>query len=397
MVNRCHSSYVHYNQIMQDHYSNHYHCGGGCGSIFTSHHHCGGFGSGFWGGVGAGLGLGVSNLLMTGVSMLGNWLLGGSGFGCFGNYGMNFGNWGSSFGNYGFGNTGFWGLNGTGGKTKKEKTDKTSSSDDDKKTKVVEKVVEKEVEKTNADAKKIADLQTKLATMLDKINNNQSVTQTEIDNLLNEINNIKEDSLDGIQDDVDKQNLESLKKSLPELKPTIESNLAEILTKETPSEDDIRSLIINFATLTDAQKAELKTKAEDKVKDLKNDDGSYKPAKNNYSQWLYLELLGKLDSSLVVNMETRSASSDTWIKGRPYNVQKDAKGNITYWIDCSKTGDEIKAAWKFVTINENTVEIKGTEATEETQKEYNARIGMEYEWNEDLGCYVNNNGKATAN
>ena len=80
MVNRCHSSFVHYNQIMNNHRNQYNCCGGGFGSIFTTHHHCGGgFGGGFWGGVGAGLGLGVSNLLMGGLNMLGGWLMGGFG------------------------------------------------------------------------------------------------------------------------------------------------------------------------------------------------------------------------------------------------------------------------------------------------------------------------------
>ena len=49
------------------------------------------------------------------------------------------------------------------------------------------------------------------------------------------------------------------------------------------------------------------------------------------------------------------------------------------------------------TVDENTVEIRGTEATEDTCNEYNARIGMKYNWDDTKKCYINNNGKYTAN
>ena len=249
MVNRCHSSFVHYNQIMQNHYSKHNCCGGGCGSIFTSHHHCGG--GGFWGGVGAGLGLGFSNLLMGGIGMLGNWLMGGMGFG---NFGMGFGNFGIGFGNgfgnfgfgnFGFGNTGFWGLNGTEkngnkkdkidkNKTEKDKTEKDAPAE--VKTEVKTVTVEKKVDKPNADAQKITDLQTRLTGLLAKINKNETVTQQEIDKLLEDVNAIKDTDLDGIQDDIDKTNLKNLKESLATLKPNnTDKNPDE--KKETTSND----------------------------------------------------------------------------------------------------------------------------------------------------------------
>ena len=403
MVKSCGSSYVQYNRIMRDHYSNH-HCG--CfGSVFTTPHCCGGFGisGGFWGGVGAGLGIGVSNLLMSSIGLLGNWLMCGISTGNWsfnmGNYGLNMGNYGGGFGNYNSGNYGFWGLNGTNGTTgksgKSSGSKSTSGTTGNTKTETV--TVEKEVIKTNTDAKTIADLGTRLGNILEKINKGEQVTQAEIDQLTTDINAIDINNLDKIDDEIDRQNIETLKKSLPKLKPTIKANLAKILANAEPTEEDIRSLIINFATLTDDQKTELKTKVENKVKDLKNEDNTYQPAKKNYSQWLYLELLGKLDPNLVVKVENFDDASDKWIKGRPYSVQKDDNGNVGYWIDCAKTGDRIKACWKFVTVDENTVEIRGTEATEDTCDVYNARIGMKYNWDDTKKCYINNNGKYTAN
>ena len=47
-------------------------------------------------------------------------------------------------------------------------------------------------------------------------------------------------------------------------------------------------------------------------------------------------------------------------------------------------------------MNDSKVTIQGTEATEFTCEEYNANIGMEYDWDDDKKCYINNNGKYTA-
>ena len=78
MAIKCHSSFVHYNMY----HNRHCHGGGNnFGSIFNIKHECGG-GTGFWGGLGAGLGFGLGGLFS---GLFGSFMGGfGSMFGGFG-------------------------------------------------------------------------------------------------------------------------------------------------------------------------------------------------------------------------------------------------------------------------------------------------------------------------
>lgn len=333
---------------------------------------CGGRRGGFWGGLGLGLGMGFGNLLGGLCGGLGN---------MFGGFGM-----GNMFGGFpSFGGFGNWGFGGTPAAS----TVKPST-----KTVTVEKEVVKEVEKTNADLTDIDALSGKVAAALEK-NKQGTLTQNDIDTLKGEIQAKLEGKFDGIQDELDKELLSKELRKLDAIKiGTPDANdISGIADKTDLSDDDINKLIAGFDKLTSEQKTKLKSGLETSLASLKRADDGYKVPRD-YSSLLKLELLCKLDPSVVVYVETYNAASDQWIKGSIANVTKDKDGNINYWVDCKNTGDTIKAQWRFTTTeNSEIAKITGTIADE---KSYTARIGMSYDYNDDEGCYINNNKKVTA-
>lgn len=334
---------------------------------------CGGHGGGFWGGLGMGLGMGFGNFL---GGFCGN-LFGGFG-NMFGGFGM-----GNMFGGFpswgGFGNWGFGG------------TPAASSNNNTSTTKTVT------VTKENKDHEEINKLSKEVADLIAK-NNQGTASKADIDALKAKIQAKLDGTFDGIQDDLDKSDLSAELRKLDNIvigKPDT-SDLTVIINRIDGdlSDDDISALIAGFDKLDDDQKAKVKTRLIALLKGLERTGGGYKVPRD-YSSLLKLELLSKLDPSIEVYVENYDSASDKWIKGSIANVTKDENGNINYWVDCEKTGDKIKAQWRFTTQeNSDKAKITGTIANDSSTK-YRARIGMEYEWDSTKECYVNKNGKVT--
>ena len=163
---------------------------------------------------------------------------------------------------------------------------------------------------------------------------------------------------------------------------------------ENLNEANLNTLIINFDKLEESQKTNLITKLENDLSGYKDGD-NYKVARS-YELLLKLELLCKLKPDLNVGVEKYDAAKDQCIKGAIQDVKKDASGNITYWVDCAKTGKDIKASWLFKTQeNSDTATIIGTKQGE-NEKDYKATIGMEYTWDAEQGYFINKNKKVTA-
>lgn len=343
MLNRCHSAYVHKNMIMQNHYSNH-HCGH-FGSIFTTHHHCGGgFGisGGFWGGLGAGVGLGVSNLLMSGINMLGGWLMGGFGGG-FGNFGMGFGNWGGgfgNFGNFGFGNPGFWGLNGStkaSGNKPKDKTDNAASS----KTETI--TVKEEVIKENADYTKIQDLDSKADGLIAKILKGEPVPKEELTNLINEIINYKK--LDSIQDQEDNNYLDRIKTKLDyykDYKPlTEDKNTIKVDSTNVKIDNLDLDAVKAWREFPETLSIEQARAILEQIGILDKD--THIATFNNNGN--ILKLLDKAE--VIVEVAKNNNQQDAKIRGRIQNVQIASDGKISFNVDNSWTYGDFEYIYSF--------------------------------------------------
>ena len=341
-------------------------------------------GGGFWSGFGWGAGMGLANMFMGGLGMLGSWF--GGGFGLGGGLG-----WGGSldFGSgYDFGDSG---NTHTTGRTRRKK--RTVSTE----PRVVT------VEKTDADYKKINDIiiAVKLMEKPDCTNEEAvKVYNAALDKLINDLDNLVDVGLDGVSDDQNTRQIQNAKALLElakvEYKPLTESddinNVLDLALNDLNNSGNLENIRLYFDKLTTEQRTKLTDGLTSSLADLKDGD-KYKPSEE-YETLLQLELLCKLDPSVIVGVEQYNAASDEFIKGPIHHVTKDSNGKVTYWVDCKSSGDSIKAKWKFEVQSPGTVKIVGTVANDSSPK-YMARIGMVYKKG-PYGYYINNNGKVTA-
>lgn len=371
----------------------HCHCGTGSTSIFMNCSGGGCGGGGFWGGFGAGFGL-----------SLGNWFGGMLGGFCnmFGGWGMNnmfgmggmFGGFGNMFGlgnMYGGWGVPTWGTSSTTTTTTPKDDDYYLKYDTSTTPAATTPADDKDYQKINA----IVDKATKL-TKPDCTNETAvSTYNSAIDAIINELKDYTK--LDEISTKQNDEQIENAKTLLGRLKVEYKPNNDVVNFPEDFSnltDEDLNNIILNFSEFPDDKCNDLKTQLQNDLTEYKIGDNNYKISRS-YTDLLKLELLCKLDPSITVNVEKYENASDQFIKGSIKDVKKDANGNITYWVDCANTGEEIKAQWLFKTEeNSNKASIIGT-IQGENGTSYSARIGMDYEWSEGDGYYINKNNKTT--
>lgn len=183
-VGRCHSAFQHY-EMFHGHGACH---GGGnnYGSIFNINYSCNGGHGNFWSGLGAGLGYGLGGWLMGGLNMLGGWLgFGGMGFG---------GGWGMGMPMFGWG----------GGATTNNVTSNNTG-----------RVRTRTIEKTDSEYSAINDARE----ALQKLQQKESITDDELNELTEKINSLKAD--DGINDDDNEEQIRLLKIDLDTLRDKV--------------------------------------------------------------------------------------------------------------------------------------------------------------------------------
>ena len=173
--------------------------------------------------------------------------------------------------------------------------------------------------------------------------------------------------------------------------------LAEIVKKSTFTDEDIDTILQNIDLLAD-KKDDIKAKIEKQLKDLKTgNDNEYKMS-TKYDEIKALELLCKLEPKTVVNVEHNPSAevTDNWIKGRIFDVKKDASGNITYKIECNcKECAIIGATYVCKQHADGKFEIlSGSVDIDSTT--HNLKINkVNYEWDDTEKCWKNNSGQAT--
>lgn len=339
----CHSAFKHYEMF----HGNKACCGGNSyGSVFNTTYNinCGGHNGGFWGGFGMGLG-----------AMVGNWfsgIAGNFGFGGFGG-GMGFGfpSFGGGYGN--FGNFGNWGgANNSNTRTENNKTT----------------VETKEVIKNDPDCTKIADITGKIKNL------DANATKKDVQDIIDDIDNAIE-NLDNNNKPAQTRTLENLKVQMQEKLSTLDNAPAGNTATPNGSAQAAAPVAQQPATVgaTNGQAAPADTTAADtitvggkpvKIADLASVDALKgmtdaelaavtKPQaeaaleKLGYittyadgnkvghlsNVYAVLKLLEK--SGVTVEVETRAASSDQWIKGPISNVAKDSEGKLSYNVNCS--------------------------------------------------------------
>ena len=325
---------------------------------------CGGQRGGFWGGFGMGLGMGFGNLF--------GGLFGGmmNGFGnMFGGFGM-----GNMFGGFpSFGGFGNWGFGGTPAASTVKPSTKTVT-------------VEKEVKTPNADHQAISDLGKKYSDLLAGIKNG-TIKPDEIEG---KVAALKAEVAakrgtgdafvgDGIQDEIDTQDLDNLLKNLDNLvtkgsdgsSAIVDGNnivLIRIAGKDINGLDDLDALA---NTNPDALKNLDKNVARMvllKLGYLDDEAGSMTPEKinaaskqtlagkfsNHYSVLLVIQA-----AQVAVEVEKNDGNvKDHWCTGPISNVKLE-NGRISYDIDCTKTGvDGFKGEYHVVSQNDGNTEFK---------------------------------------
>lgn len=369
---------------------------------------------GFWGGVG----LAAGQWFFGGLSSLGNSFSGGfnlwgGGLNLWGN--NSFGGW-NPWGNSGGGPfSGDWwnkkasskecSCDGCGNKKKtesrKDKEDKDPKVSTDPKEGV--KLTDKDYGSFNDLAKKILDA------------NWESLTSETIKGWKAELEKLVDtDDVNKAENEKQKANIDDLIKKAEAHQKLVEQNnnlkakneltpekIDEML-KKTPLEakdlEAIRALLNNNEVIPGDRGPKIIEKLEASLQGLKINDDEYKITKD-YTNLLALEILCKFKPNTVVYVETRNASTDQWIKGSISGVQEsDEYGKTSYWVNCKDDSDaSIKASWKFTQLDDGNAEITGTTCDPDETDEYNAHIGMQYTWDEEQQCYINENGKATGN
>ncbi len=317
---------------------------------------CGGQRGGFWGGLGLGLGMGFGNLL------------GGFCGNLFGVFGNMFGGFG--FPSFNFGNWGFGGSAPAAASTVKQST-KTVT-------------VEKEVKTPNADHQGISDLGKKYSELLAGI---KTIKPDEIEA---KVNALKAEVVakrgtgdafvgDGIQDDIDTQDLDNLIKDLDNLitkgadGSSVIANGDNIVLIRIAGKDieDLNDLDALAKTNPDALKNLDKNVARMvllKLGYLDDEAGSMTPTKinaasketlagkfsNHYSVLLVLQA-----AKVAVEVEKNDGNvKDHWCTGPISNVKLE-NGRISYDIDCTKTGvDGFKGEYHVVSQNDDNTEFK---------------------------------------
>ena len=372
------------------------------GSCSQSTHCCGGgwlSDGNFWSGLGLGLGAGLGNMLMGGLNMLGGWLGGG-----FGGFGGSFGGFGGGFGmgfpSYGFGGgLGFTGWGGGAGVSKKH------SKKSELEAQSVDQTVKTGDAEKAGDAGKAGDASSDkdygiINTLCSCLPEAVDVTSEDDVNAYNDkineqINRLKDYKLqDEVMTEENKKQIENqiaiLELLIKKYKPDIATDeLVEAVSGELNPEN-LGKLILYFDRLDESQKTAIKSKLVKELESIKKDDHYAVPT--SYKQAKALELLCKIDRSVICKVEYYSAASDQFIKGSITNVVDLGNGKYSYWVDCKETGQNIKAQWKFEVQDKNTAQIKGVIANDCSPK-FLARIGMTYDLQN--GYYINNNGKAT--
>ena len=203
---------------------------------------CGGHKTGFWGGLGTGIGYSLGNWLMGGLNLLGGWC----GFG-----GMSFG---------GFGNWGFGGIGGGSGLSTDYASEhgRRSSRRERIKTETVE------VDKPDSEYTAINTARELLQKLQAKT---EPVTDDEIKALEEQINALK--SEDGVNDNDNKKQIEMLKIDFEKLKAGKLNQKTEGLEKpksvaDVTADDILKLTNDEYNKLSDADKKALA----DKVKNL---------------------------------------------------------------------------------------------------------------------------------
>lgn len=268
MALKCHSAFVHYNMY----HNNHCHGGGNnYGSIFNITNNCNGGHTGFWGGLGAGLGFGFGGMLMG--------LLGG-------------------FGNMlgGFGMSGLWGAgNGDNGADRdysqySSHRSRRSSCDCDCKDKV------KEVDPTDADCKKIADFQEEINKFQNDI---KTLTKEDIEAKYSDIKaRIEAAKTESEKDDKNKDaNLKSYAKLLEALEIAKESVKVEKppvppvkIDPDLDFEVDSKDYLPGFDDCTDEDLAKLSGSGVKLARDVVgyNDGRRVRDVEANYASQKYV-------------------------------------------------------------------------------------------------------------
>lgn len=359
----CHSAFKHYEMF----HGNRACCGGNSyGSVFNTTYNinCGGHHGGFWGGFGMGLG-----------AMVGNWfsgIAGNFGFGGLGG-GMGFGfpSFGGGYGN--FGNFG-------GGYNNNTKTDNNKTTTETK-----------EVIKNDPDCAKIADITGKIKNL------DENATKEDVQGIIDDIDAAIE-NLDSNNKPAQKRTLENLKVQMQEKLNTVGKTPAT--TDKTPaapaaqtttpaatqaaapataaqSDDTITvggkpvkiadlASIDGLKGMTDAELAAVtKPQAEAALEKLgyitTDADGNKVGHLSNV--YAVLKLLEK--SGVTVEVETRSASSDQWVKGPISNVAKDSEGKLSYNVNCQGvSGATLQGNYTFTAQDKENKAYKCATTTE---------------------------------
>ena len=184
----------------------------------------------------------------------------------------------------------------------------------------------------------------------------------------------------------------------------IPENVKTILDKlknNNPLDDnDIFALNrADLKDLSDADRAALNKMLTEALKDLNNNDGTYKTS-NKYSDLLKLELLCKLNPQLVVNVENRNASNDKWIKGSIYGVEKGKDGKVRFGVNCQKVQDAIyKGRYIFEMPSDKAIRmtlfLQQSAGGPDINSELKYNLDIVYDWDESAKCWKNNTEKPT--
>ncbi len=381
MVLKCHSGFVHYNMF----HNSHCHGGGNnYGSIFNVTYNCKG-GTGFLGGLGAGLGFSLGNLF-------GGWF--GNMSGGFGNFGMGnfgFGGWGNGFGNFWGGGAGNAGNDYSRYSSNRSSCNCRCGNKDGNDT-----------NKNDIDNPKFASITDKIAKLKpgQVTDADYNAIKAELDAALN--------ATDDIQTEDDKKTYNNLLKTLDNLKAgkpaeevKVDNNDGKIGGKPISdlTGDDINNITPeDYNKLSDADKEALKNK----IKGLSEDDRTKLARNNQLPADLRIAAKESFYRSGYTNVSLDSLTDDEIKKLKSVidtspiadfeniktidNIQRDGAGKLKSFKMTAQTGTAV--TYVTVSVVDNELIFHGRQETQKyaLQKDLDGNYHlMQYKYHDGNG------------